>query len=129
MVAVYSQYSMFPSTILRLVIKPNSVERFLDNPVCTLNEKDMSCNFDSVKGELINYPEDLLQQIPQEFLEKSNDVYTSLNDGGGLLIIITFDDNSRNIWGIFQPEENYSREVQSFLKKINDILHREMTGN
>lgn len=122
MVEVYSEYSGIPPTILRLLIKPNSIERFLGDPTCQTIGKQISCDINSVKGEIVNYPEDLITQLPQAFLEKSNDLYSSLNDGGGWLIIITFDDGSSNTWGIFQSEENYSPEIQLFLKKISAIL-------
>lgn len=124
MVSVSNVYSTFPPSILRLVIKQDSIERFLDDPVCSSQEGIVSCDFANRKGEIVNYPENLLRQIPQEFLKGSNNIHSSLNDGGGFLIVIFFDDGSKNSWGIFQSSYSYSPEIQSFLQKIATLLSK-----
>lgn len=124
MVSVSNVYSTFPPSILRLVIKQNSIERFLDAPVCSSQEGIVSCDFANRKGEIVNYPENLLRQVPQEFLKGSNNIHSSLNDGGGFLIIIFLMMAVRTLGGFFNQAIPTPPEIQSFLQKIATLFSK-----
>lgn len=123
MVTVYDVYSLPRVPMLRLIITANTLQK----PVGEygfLYRKDELAN---IKAKDVVFHENLFYQIPQDFLNRSNDSFSSPNDAGGCSIYIIFDDGSINTWGIFFPEKSYSEDVQLFLKKINSIMGSEGT--
>lgn len=125
MVTVYDVYSEPRAPVLRLIITGDMLQKPVGEFSFLLNEEELA----NIETEKIVYHENLFHQVPQEFINGSNYSYSSPFDGGGNLIFITFSDGSHNEWGIFLSEDSYSEEIQSFLKKINDILRRDVTGN
>jgi len=114
MVTVYDVYSEPRVPVLRLIITGDMLQKPVGESSFLLNEEELV----NIETEKIVYHENLFHQVPQEFINGSNDSYSNPFDGGGNLIFITFSDGSHNEWGIFLPEESYSEEIQSFLKKI-----------
>lgn len=83
----------------------------------------------------INYSDNLLHFIPQEFLQDgTNDPYRAgptpiYDDIPGYLIIVTFEDGTKNTRRMFDfLGDDYADETRLYLHKITNIIRRDKGG-
>lgn len=110
-ILVFSVGSMTSAPELLLKISEKSVIRYADNKESTP----------------IKYGNNLLAEIPVEFLSGSTEGVISFQYSKGYILRIIFDDGSENLWKIYLSNYEYSDEVIAFTEKIDFILSENPT--